>query len=331
MKNNNLNPQAMAEIAKYLSGELEGLQKSRFEEQLLADPQLNKEFLETRAIWNQMDCVMAGEIDTHKAWEKVMGKIEMEKTPQQKPYFRTFIPMLLRVAAAVVLISGLAWLAMRNQQQNLLVYENVTEEMTSVKALDDGSMVYLAKQSNITVPQKFGNKNRIVEMQGEAFFDVAHDQSKPFIVKTATAVIQVLGTSFNVKSTDAHNFELFVETGKVKVSFRNDRSGSVTVEPGQLLSFSNGSYNVIAAPYYNTQWRKNLLHFKDEKLGDIFYALSKTYGIEFKTSDQNLKNRMMTLTVYDSSVKTISELISLSLGIEYEIKNDSLVIFRSRQ
>jgi hypothetical protein len=102
------------------------------------------------------------------------------------------------------------------------------------------------------------------------------------------------------------------------------------LEPRQLVTFNNGRFDVSHNARYNTHWRKNLLHFKDENLGDILYVLGKTYGINFETSNESLKNRMMTLTIYDSSINTISELISLSLNIDYEIKSDSLVMFRPK-
>jgi ferric-dicitrate binding protein FerR (iron transport regulator) len=333
MKNSHQYSHAMDEIAKYLSGEMDDLQKAGFEERLASDAVLKADFLETKAVWDQMDYLIAGDadnIDTDGAWSKVMSRIELDESADtRKNHF--FLPMMLRVAAAVLFIAGIGWLALllhRSQQENMLVFENTGNQTTAVRTLLDGSMVYLAQESNISFSENFGSKSRIVELNGEAFFDVAHDYEKPFIIKTGTARIEVLGTSFNVKSYNDSDFELFVETGRVKVSFSN--GSSVYVEPRQLATFKNGSYDLVYNADYNTQWRKNLLHFRDEKLGDILYVLGKTYGITFETSHEHLRNRMMTLTIYDSSANTISELISLSLGIDYEIKNDSLVVFRPK-
>jgi hypothetical protein len=166
-------------------------------------------------------------------------------------------------------------------------------------------------------------------MAGEAFFDVAPDAQKPFTIEAGNATIEVLGTSFNVKSANTESLELFVETGRVKVWFTNSREESVMVTEGQLLKLENGEAEVVYPSYYNTQWRRNLLQFKDENLGNILYVLGKTYGFSFETENENLKNRIMTLTIHDPSLETISELIALSLSLDYEITGDSRVVFRS--
>jgi ferric-dicitrate binding protein FerR (iron transport regulator) len=331
MKNSYQYSQAMDEIAKYLSGELEGLQKEVFEEKLESDDDLRSEFLETKAIWDQMDNLIAGKVDdvnTDNAWSNVMNRIQEDKEIKSPGKIYYFLPSLLRVAAAVLFLAGVGWLAMLNyksKQENMLVFENTSDELVSAKTLNDGSMVYLAQQSQIMFSETFGTQKRIVELTGEAFFDVAHDNGKPFIIKTGAARIEVLGTSFNVKSYKNSDFELYVESGKVKVTFASGASSFV--EPGQLLSLRDGKSELAITAGYNTHWRRNLLHFRDEKLGDILYMLGKTYGVNFETSEESLNNRRMTLTIYDSSIHTISELISLSLGIGYELKSDSIVVF----
>jgi len=327
-------------VAKYLSGEMDAAEKLNFEQRLLEDQELYSQFLAAKEAWELMEYFSSGsviEIDTDKAWENLSTRFaDDENEPnviQQPSIFH--MPVWLKWAAAVLVIAGLGWATylgwMQSQDHSLLVFENTDQEMVSVKTLHDGSLVYLAKQSQISYPEFFDATVRNVKMAGEAFFDVAPDAQKPFTIQAGNATIEVVGTSFNVKTLRPGTLELFVEEGRVKVWFDNSRQESVMVSEGQLLMLENGLAEVVFPSHYNTQWRKNLLQFKDERLENILYALSKTYGITFETENDDIKNRIMTVTIYDGSLETISELIALSLSVDYEIIDDSYVVFRNRR
>ncbi len=330
--------QATDQVAKYLSGEMDAVEKLNFEERLLEDQNLNSEFIAAKDAWELMEYYSSGtanEVDTDKAWETLSTRIvadEKEVNVIQHPS-AIHIPVWLKWAASVLVIAGLGWATylgwMQFADHPLLVFENTDQEMVSVKTLDDGSLVYLARQSQISYPEFFDATARKVKMAGEAFFDVAPDAQKPFTIEAGNATIEVVGTSFNVKTINPGTLELFVEEGRVKVWFDKSRQESVMVNEGQLLMLENGLAEVVFPSYYNTQWRRNLLQFKDERLENILYALNKTYGITFETENDNIKNRIMTVTIYDGKLETISELIALSLSIDYEIVGDSRVIFRN--
>lgn len=328
----------MEEISRYLCGEMDDFEKTEFEHKLHLDSALNEEFMEAKEVWEQMESLIAGSVDdinTDGAWQKVNNRIlEEEEVVQLTSPSVYHFPVLLKWAASILIIAGLGWLTylmwLQPNHSPMLVFENTDQQLISVKTLQDGSLVYLSQTSAIEYPQQFSNTERSIQLSGEAFFDVAHDNSKPFRIKAGNANIEVLGTSFNVKTHDANSLELFVETGKVKVSMSNSPT-STYVEAGQLLTLTNGSAKVVYSSAYNTHWRKNIIQFRDERLEDIFYGLGKTYGFTFVAENKELNNRLMTLTIYDGSLKTISELIALSLSIEYELKSDSLVVFRDRQ
>jgi ferric-dicitrate binding protein FerR (iron transport regulator) len=330
--------QATDLVARYLAGEMDAGEKLNFEQMLLEDQDLSSEFKAAKEAWELMEYFSSGtlnEIDTDKAWGNLSTRfaddVGEDMAHQTPSVFQ--MPVWLKWAAAVLLVAGLGWATylgwMRSAEESLLVFENTDQEMVSVKTLHDGSLVYLAKQSQIYYPEFFDATARKVKMAGEAFFDVAPDAQKPFTIEAGNATIEVVGTSFNVKTLRAGTLELFVEEGRVKVWFDNSRKESVMVSEGQLLMLENGLAEVVFPSHYNTQWRKNLLQFKDERLGNILFALSKTYGITFETENDAIKNRIMTVTIYDGSLETISELIALSLSLDYEITGDSHVVFRS--
>ncbi len=328
----------MEEISRYLCGEMDDFEKTEFEHKIHLDSALRDEFMEAKEVWDQMENLIAGsvdEINTDGAWQKVNNRIlkDDEEVQLSSPSFYQ-MPIMLKWAASILIVVGLAWLSyimwLQPTGSPMLVFENTDQQLISVKTLQDGSLIYLAQTSTIQYPQQFSNNERSIQLSGEAFFDVAHDDKKPFRIKAGNANIEVLGTSFNVKTHDANSLELFVETGKVKVSMSNSPT-STYVEAGQLLTLTNGSAKVVNTSAYNTLWRKNILQFRDERLEDIFYGLGKTYGYILVAENEELNNRLMTLTIYDGSLKTISELIALSLSVEYELKSDSLVVFRNSQ
>jgi transmembrane sensor len=334
------NSQAMDPIARYLSGEMDDAEKLQFEQRLGEDIHLNNKFQVSKESLELMEFYSVGsvnDINTDKAWQNLSSRIgDDQKESSVVQSQRIFqLPLLLKWAAAVLIIAGLGWVSylgwVSPDEKQLLVFENMDQEMVAVKTLDDGSLVYLAQYSHITYPEIFADNERTVKITGEVFFDVAHDAQKPFKIQAQNATIEVLGTSFNVKTNLLGRLELFVESGKVKVWFDNNGPKSVSVSKGQLLTLENGLAEVVNPDFYNTQWRRNLLQFKDEKLENILHILGKTYGFEFITEDDQLNNRIMTLAIYEGSLETISELIALSLSIDYEIKNDSLVVFSNRK
>jgi transmembrane sensor len=335
MMNSEYNTQAMDDISKYLSGEMNSQEMQDFESKLESQPQLRQEFDEVKDAWDSAEHFMYGttnDINTDSAWHRLNSRIGRETEVHTIDTFYT-PSSLLKWAAAILIIAGLGWIAYLNMAKSpaLMVFENHDEQAASVMTLEDGSVVYLARHSQMIYPEMFSSKDRQVEIAGEAFFDVAHDSAKPFIIKAGNTTIEVLGTSFNVKWDNNHNFELFVETGRVKVWRDGNNNQGVQVESGQLITYRDEVPVIGYMPEYNTLWRRNVIQFRDEKLENILYALGKTYGYEFKAGDTALNDRMMTLTIHQGSIQTISELIALSLSLDYDIKNDSLVVFYSRK
>ena len=132
----------------------------------------------------------------------------------------------MRIAASVILVAGLGitWLIW---VFNILHKRNEvaqTGQNVLIDTLSDGSVITLNKRSSITYPSKFKGNTRAIALKGEAFFNVAPDKKKPFIISVNDVQVTVVGTSFNIKSENG-NTEVVVETGIVRVT----RSGK-TVE-----------------------------------------------------------------------------------------------------
>jgi transmembrane sensor len=203
---------------------------------------------------------------------------------------------------------------------------------TLVHTLEDGSVVYLAPGTEIKYPLSISDNKRVLEMSGEIFIDVTPDINRPFVVQMPEAVIEVLGTSFNVNTRNETGLEVFVETGKVQVSLTGYSHEKIYVESGELLTRSGNKLEKnIPVQGYNTAWRKNQMQFKDEYLANILKVLNHNYNSSFVIQEKELEERRLTVTFYNNSITTITELICLSLNIDHEIKPDSSIVFKQKR
>jgi transmembrane sensor len=336
MKNQNSHIQNYEAIASYLSGEMTAEQQHSFTQELENDSDKKVIFAETKKIWNIMNPNQPMfHVNTQDAWEKLNSRIERDGLiPQTGTTSRNirFLTPLKWAAAILILVSltTIIFLNFPNRKGTELI--SLTNEgiNTLVHTLTEGSVVYLAPGANIKFPAHFDESTRKIHLGGIAFFDVAPDAHKPFMVETADAIIKVLGTSFNVNTSGG--LEVFVETGKVEVSLMNDMKENMSVEGGELLVRSGNKLEKSFAPQgYNAAWRKNQMQFKDQTLANILRVINQNYNSKFGIEGQELNERRLTVTFYNNSIPTITELISLSLNIDHEIKPDSSIVFRTKQ
>lgn len=264
------------------------------------------------------------EIDADKAWNKVYSRLSGNelitgKSPARISFMRsTFI----RVAAVALIVLGLGstalylnntgtfskktTLATRNDQKNLLV------------SLPDGSKIFLNRNTELSYRANFGKHGRNVSLTGEAFFEISHDASKPFIIDAGKANIKVVGTSFNVitKNSDCA-VEVFVKTGKVILS---DNSGalSMVLDPGFVgtmdTKISGKALN--RNPNY-LSWNTGLLVYNGQKLDVVFKDLKRVYNMDIIADDPAILENRWTSPIDNQSQETIIRLICVSFNLSY--------------
>ncbi len=326
-------------IARYLSDEMERDERLEFRQELSQNSYLKAEVEMMEKVWEDMKPSTSGNIptepDTNNAWEKLSGRMEKDGLlPTQKESVTGF-PGWLKIAASLLLLVSLgmaAWFIAENRSDNqLLTLSTDDADITFVQKLNDGSVVFMARNSVISYPKEFEKQQRKISMSGEAFFDVSHNPRQPFYVETTLAGIEVLGTSFNIKELDANTMEIYVETGKVKVNLKTKDGESFVLEQGELLEIKNGvAGKSYAADIYNTAWRKNHMQFKDETLENILSVLNQNFPVQMMVEQPELNQRKLTVTFYNTSPDIIGELIALSLDIEHVTSGDNVIIFRNK-
>lgn len=296
-------------ISKYLSGEIGEVEASEFKAAISIPP------------------------DTRKAWRKLHDRLQDEKLIPAQPITGKswLIQPVIKIAAAILILLGIGavvFLTMSRKPSVELVQLNTANATnTLIKTLADGSVIYIAGNSSFYFPEKFKSDSRNVELKGEAFFDIAPDPGKPFIIETETALIQVMGTAFNVKTRNSHAFELYVNRGKVKVTLKTDPLNSQMVMAGEMISAIKNS--LVKSDYIASEansWYKQHMHFKDESLQQIIHVLNRNFNTNFVLADRETGKHRLTVTFHDETPETMTELICMTLGLTSQ-KIDGKVVF----
>lgn len=309
-------------IAKHLSKEkLSAEEKEEFE-RMAADDEVQRIIGQSENTFEKTSLFLSlDKYNTNEAWEKVNSAISRKKTFSLKP--------ILRVAAVfILLLAGgfTVWkLAVQNNSSVRTIsayYEKPEQELL----LPDGSIVILNHSSKVLYPETFQGNTREVILVGEAFFDVAPNAEKPFIIKTKEASIKVLGTSFNVYAyEESETVEVIVKTGKVELidSGAGTEQDKVILLPGQKGIFNKASRELLCTESYNPNklaWYTHEISFNYTSLNEVFETLQHAYNIRIdvdKNVDLNLK---LSASFSKQDPEYIMEVVALTLNLKLSKK-----------
>jgi hypothetical protein len=260
------------------------------------------------------------------------------------------------IAAAVALFllafSYFQWTSQKQSLSNEVAttehtdWNEITNQNSTIQTiqLEDGSTVELHPGSTLKHPRYFAEKIRIVELKGNAFFDIHRDTTRAFYVYTDDTVVRVLGTSFFVSAAeDDEEVEVIVKTGKVAVYNRNNlrkvektiipdkKTLPTIIVPNQKIVFNKESEKTIKKLVKAPMLVKPLEQIVERKFEEvpartIFRALAEAYEVEI-FFDKNAKvDCTMTTTLTDQSLFEKLEIICRTLGLTYYEKGVSIYI-----
>lgn len=322
-------------IGMYLAGEMSEVDAVAFTAELNEDKNRKQLFEQMQNDWKNMEMYKEEQkVNTDKAWNKLFERLDGDELVSRDTRQQTSpkLGLLVRWAAvAVVFITaGIVFFSDLDSSNNLIVVQTSTESTTLVQTLADGSIVYISSNSELSFPKQFKGNKRNVKLKGEAFFDISRNPDQPFVIETDEMIVEVLGTSFNLKTLGKGHFELMVETGLVKVSKKDAAETSNLVNAGEFITFVNNS--MVVAPSYDKTylgWRKNRMQFKDERLSDIIQVINRNYKANIEIQSQELGERRMTVTFHDNTLETITELICKTLVIKAEKKDSTILLLNN--
>lgn len=267
---------------RYTSGTLSPAERAEFFSaisQAEHDQELNKLIEE---IWVAIPANDSSEL------AELFQKLPLTQPKRDETIFRPWLKVAATVTA-VLISSAALYLVMDGQtdSEKSFYTESPTPAQVSFVRLPDGSTVVLNNGSNLDFPPSFDNqKTRMVTLRGEAFFDIKHDETKPFIVRAGEVTTTVLGTAFNVKALPGDNeVTVTVSRGKVKVSAENKVMGVLTRD--QQLTVKNGklSKSQLAPAREATAWMESDISFDNTTLKDALDELADRFQVQIKLVD----------------------------------------------
>jgi len=197
--------------------------------------------------------------------------------------------------------------------------------------LADGGRVILGPASQLIVAANYGQRVREVELHGEAYFDVVHDTTHPFVVHAGAATIRDIGTTFAARNDSGAPVQVVVTTGSVALRSGSD-SGAVLAAGDVGVVRADGrvsaQHEASTSPYL--AWMRDSLVFREAPIAEVSGDLRRWYGIVLRVDDSSLARRHLTMTFAGDPLDRVLRVIGLELGADVEHRGDSAIIRRPR-
>ncbi|MEQ9403792.1 MAG: FecR domain-containing protein [Cyclobacteriaceae bacterium] len=298
------------QLAKYFSGECTKDEIKQVNSWRSESFDNSKEFNEAKNIWVSLQ--EAPEPD-NRILDGILGEADAKVIKISRGWNWT------RYAAAAVVILGLVFSIRLSLSGD-----------DSIQKLADGSEIVLHGESSINSVSITDNI-REVRLTGKAYFDIERDESRPFIIITENARIEVLGTSFVIDaSTD--KTEVSVESGLVAL-VKPGKSGktdlTVKLSVGEVGTVDNASPGIFKKNNNNPNylaWKTKTLTFERSKMSDVELILEDVYGIDIEFENENLRNCKLTAKFKERRAKDAIEIIARTFNLTFDMKNEKVIL-----
>ncbi len=345
-------------IARYLASECSELEKQKVEKWRSASLKHNRIFEDFRATWEL--ALVRKPVESKSKQALIRLRLKLKNLPSPGPEsgdkkFHLYMVkpegkenrriarhIMVQVAAGLVALGALMYVTsyvkrIASDKKTIARSSPIRFEEVSTKdgqqatlRLNDGTQILINSASRIRYTEDSSN-TRLVYLDGEAYFEVHHSDLKPFMVRTAYAVIKDIGTKFDVRSWPGDGqTQVAVTNGKVSVHPEKPNPNHISII-GQGQAATVTSDGSIATPTYadlNTivAWIDGKLIFHNEQMQNIMRQLKRKYGLNCYASDPSLLTRTITAYIDRSqSAREVLDIISLSLGTTYRTSNDSVL------
>lgn len=360
-------------VSRNLTGEIDPSEKSELEDAL----NTNKEYqhiyhaLFAETVKQDDDALLEAQqaYATHFVKMQLNGEFESKKTevPEivEEPVHRRIGVKIFWAAAASLVLAiasiGIIRKIQTKKDEALATKNEVTTKKGSKSriVLPDGTLVWLNADSKILYAGNFDGDVREIQLTGEAFFDVAKDEKRPFIIHTKTIDINVLGTAFNVRSyPNERTTEASLIRGSIRVTLHNKEGKQIVLKPNEKLKVNNENMDSssdikdankkqlrtdsVKRPEFELDslhfqrsdttsiealWINNKLAFESECLERVVSKLERWYNVDVVIQNEQLKTKRFTAIFEHKSLSEVMEALRLSGRFNYTIKNDVVFIY----
>lgn len=303
-------------LAKYFSGEANPEEVNVVQEWKIQNAD---EFTVLEDAWKTADNNLLKNrtfktFDAKTAWNKIDSQLNDPLDKETKIIKLRFYKNV--AAACALFLIGLTGFWFFNKGGNFESVSNMANLPKEI-SLPDGSTVWLASNTTLEFNADF-EKDRNLRLNGEAFFEVARDEMHPFVISTDYGSIEVLGTAFNVNTTN-NSTNVAVDHGKVEV--RNE-NGKVQITAGESAVATTGEVKQTGIPSVNyNAWKTGEFVFENTPLNEVVSLLNKHYNTRV-VLDDSAKNKTHTGIYKNEKIDVIINSIVLTCDVEAEKADD---------
>ena len=356
-------------IVRYLKKEASEKEKKKLFEWIYSNSEHEKFYYTLKDIWETSRYnKIAGEASSGSEWEKFAIKaIETESghyIRRQENARR--ISRIIQIAAVLILAIAFGFLLKSILPPGQeLVSVNVPYGAKTNLELPDGSKVWVNSGSKLTYPSDFKGKEIDLTLDGEAYFDIAHNPKRRISVHTSTITIQVLGTTFNVRSySDEEMVEATLLKGLISITGEvgNKVIEPVVLKPNEQARLIKGEQKISVGEITNdlktgdklqsiekketaskpvlqisekvdvepvTSWKDNKLIFKSERFESLAKEMERWYDVEINITNESLKDARYTGSFDNETIEQAMKALSMSLPFTYTIEKNKINVFKN--
>jgi transmembrane sensor len=330
-------------ITRKMSGEASAEELQEMEAILSANPDAYDRYKVLSQFWEQHDNTNQPVVE--EALGKVLQELELPAatpvvemdTVKPRSYSHTSWRRI-SIAATIILVAGIVlfnrMIRTGDRSDSLLVEKQNSKGVKSTIELTDGSKIWLNADSKVQYPKVFTGNTREIYLNGEAFFEVAKDASKPFIIHLSNGTVRVLGTSFNIRAYDNEKIvETSVSTGRVafipKYRQGDKKQDTVFLTPDNKARYLFTREELVTEPTISKEdkaWTEGKLIFKAMTLEDIAVQLERNFGTKVVFVSDAPRQYTLTGSFQNNSLEEIMYYLKKSKEFNYKITNTELLI-----
>ena len=317
-------------IARHLAGESSATECAAVAAWLLAHPDEAQAIAAIQESSAQLRATAA--VDVEAALTRVHARMQQPEMPviplhpATRSLRRAYAAWGLAAAAVVLFAIGVL-----RPRQNVApavarVLSTRIGQVDSLR-LDDGTRVVVGPSSELRIDAHYAEGRREVALRGTAFFEVTHDTSHPFSVRTHGAVITDLGTKFAVRGDGADGVEVSVTEGAVRVQSDGGRRADLGAGDRARLAAA-GALDVQRAvdSEEDAAWTRGRIVFREAPVSRVRSELRRWYGVELVLSDSTLASRHLTAAFTKETRQQVLDVIALALGATYDVRGDTVTL-----
>lgn len=284
---------------------------------------------------------------------------EAETSPLKKrSVVKLLWPSVAAVFLIIVLVAGIVFVSNRSSEKPLITELKTDKGKRLKTVLPDGTLVWLNADSKISYSGNLEGQKREIQLSGEAFFDVAKDEKRPFIVHTANFDVHVLGTVFNVRSyADERTTETSLIKGAIQVVINNKEDKKILLHENEKIKVANVSGRDLSQKKNATEekdimnndvyaytldsvhfqkndtasmevfWTMNKLVFESEDLETVIAKIARWYNVDIELRNEELKSRHFTAVFENKTLQEVLEMLKQTGKLNYSNQGSKVIIY----